>query len=63
MLFLSGENNILRLKLEQANKEHINHAEKHTHFSRVIYFFHIFTSENMKNTSVLACGKNTQNHM
>ena len=37
-------------KSEQANREHINPAVKHTRFSRVAYFFHIFTSENMKNT-------------
>ena len=36
-------------KSEQANREHKNPVGKHTHFSRVTYFFHIFTSENMEN--------------
>ena len=40
------------LKSEQANREHRNPAGKHRR-----YFFHIFTTENMENASVLVCGK------
>ena len=49
-------------KSEQANRERINPAGKHTRFSRVTYFFHIFTSENMENLSVLV-PVNTRNHI
>ena len=42
-------------KSEQANREHVNPAGKHTRFPRVTYS--IFTSENMENTSVLVYGK------
>ena len=43
-------------KSEQANREHINPAIKQAFFTRYI-FFHMSTSENMENTSVLVYGK------
>ena len=55
ILFTSGEN---LFRLEQANREHINPRGKHTRFSSVTYiFFHVFTSENMGDTSVLVYGE------
>ena len=43
-------------KSEQANKEHINPAGN-TRVFHALHIFHIFTSENVENTSVLAYGK------
>ena len=54
ILFTSGEKTF---RLEQANREHINPRGKHTRFSSVTYFFHVFTSENMGDTSVLVYGE------
>ena len=55
ILFTSGENTF---RLEQANREHINPRGKHSQafFKRYI-FFHVFTSENMGDTSVLVYGE------
>ena len=52
ILFTSGENTF---RLEQANREHINpRGQGKTHaFSKRYIFFHVFTSENMGDTSVL----------
>ena len=52
MLFLYGK------KSKQANRGHTNPAGKHTRLSSVIHtIFHVFTSEDMENTSVLIYGK------
>ena len=53
ILFTSGEN---MFRLEQANRKHINPRGKHAFFKRCI-FFHVFTSENMGDTSVLVYGE------
>ena len=63
ILFSTRENNIHIFKLpcnvlfiawsEQSNREHRNPTGKHTRY----IFFHLFTSENMGDTSVLVYGK------
>ena len=57
IIFISSSYRVMFLllhgqKSEQGNREHIDPAGKHTRY----IFFHIFTSENMENTSVLVYG-------